>query len=78
MRSTCAIFSKSVFFPALIPLFAIWGLWVTYFTQPPETVSGYKHLHGFVMFVWVLMLVIQSFLMRTNRRQVRQKVRTRA
>ena len=64
MRSTCAIFGKSVFFPALIPLFAIWSLWVTYFTQPPDTVSGYQHLLGFVteqLFLFKCFFVTESF-----------------
>jgi hypothetical protein len=73
MSFTRAIFSKSVFFLALIPLFAIWGFCVTYFTRPPETLSRYDHLHGFAMFAWVLMLVMQSFLIRTNRRRIHRQ-----
>ncbi len=73
MSFTRAIFSKSVFFLALIPLFAIWGFWVTYFTRPPETLSGYDHLHGFGMLAWVLMLIMQSFLIRTNRRRIHRQ-----
>lgn len=67
MNFTRAIFRYSVFFLALFPLFAIWGFWVTYLTRPPETVSGYEHLHGLAMFSWCLMLVFQSLLIRTNR-----------
>lgn len=70
MSFTKAIFGKSVFFLGLIPLFAIWGFWATYFTRPPETLSVYDHFHGYAMFAWVLMLVAQSFLIRTNRRTV--------
>lgn len=73
MSFTRAIFSKSVFFLALIPLFAIWGFWVTYFTRPPETLSVYDHLHGFGLAAWVLMLVLQSFLIRTNRRWIHRQ-----
>jgi hypothetical protein len=73
MSFTRAIFNKSVFFLALIPLFAIWGFWVTYFTRPPETLSAYDHLHGFGMLAWVLMLVMQSFLIRTNRRGIHRQ-----
>ena len=46
MTFTKAIFSKSVFFLALIPLVAIWGFWVTYFTRPQGTVSWHEHLLG--------------------------------
>ena len=70
MNFTRSIFRNSVFFLALIPLFAIWGFWVTYFTRPPETLSGYDHLHGYAMFGWTLMLILQSFLVRTERRDL--------
>ncbi len=73
MNFTREIFSKSVFFLALIPLFAVWGFWVTYFTRPPETVALYEHLHGFAMFAWVAMLILQSFLIRTNRRGIHRQ-----
>ncbi len=73
MSFTRAIFQKSVFFLALIPLFAVWGFWVTYFTRPPETYSVLEHLHGLAMFAWVLMLVLQSFLIRSNRRQIHRQ-----
>ena len=53
---------------ALILLAAFWGFWVTYITRPPETLSGYDHLHGFAMLAWCVMLILQSFLIRTKRR----------
>ncbi len=70
MSLTQAIFRKSVFFFALIPLFAVWGFWVTYFTRPTETLTPFHHIHGVAMFAWCLMLIMQSFLIRTNRRDV--------
>lgn len=74
MSLTSAIFRNSVFFFLLIPLFAIWGFWVTYFTRPPETLSAYDHVHGAAMFGWCLMLIVQSVLIRTNRREVHRFV----
>ena len=68
MNFTQSIFRKSIFFMALIPVFALWGFWVTYFTRPPETLSGYDHLHGFAMLAWTLMLILQSFLIRASQR----------
>jgi len=73
MSFTRAIFSKSVFFLALIPIFAVWGFWVTYFTRPPETLAIWDHLHGYGMFAWVLLLVLQSFLIRSNRRPIHRQ-----
>jgi len=65
-----AIFNNSVFLFALIPVIAIWGFWVTYFTRPPDTLSAYDHIHGLAMFGWTFMLISQSYLIRTNRRDI--------
>ena len=65
-----SIFRNSVFFLILIPLFAVWGFWATYFTRPPGTYNIWEHIHGVAMFAWCIMLVSQSFLIRTNRRSV--------
>ena len=70
MNFTQSIFRNSFFFMAIIPLFALWGFWVTYFTRPAETLSGYDHLHGFAMLAWCVMLILQSFLVRTSRRDL--------
>ena len=73
MSFTKSLFSNSVFFLALIPLFALWGFWVTYFTRPSGSITLFEHLHGVAMFAWVLMLVLQSFLIRTNRRPLHRQ-----
>jgi len=65
-----SIFRNSVFFLALIPLFAVWGFWVTYFTRPPGTYNAWEHIHGVAMFAWAIMLVSQSFFIRTNLRSL--------
>ncbi len=76
MNLTQAIFRNSVFFLTLIPLFAIWGFWVTYFTRPPETLAPLDHIHGVAMFGWCLMLIAQSLLIRTNKRSIHRKLGT--
>ncbi len=73
MSLTNAIFRSSVFFFALIPFFAIWGFWVTYFVRPPEQLSAYDQVHGMAMFGWCLMLILQSFLIRTSRRNIHRQ-----
>lgn len=65
-----SIFRNSVFFFTLIPLFAVWGFWVTYFTRPPETYYYWEHIHGFALFGWCVLLIAQSLLIRINRRSV--------
>jgi uncharacterized membrane protein len=70
MNFSQSIFRKSVYFLTLIPLFAVWGFWVTYFTRPPGSYNTWEHVHGIAMFAWCIMLVAQSFLIRTKRRSV--------
>lgn len=74
MNLASAIFRKSVFFFALIPLFAAWGFWVTYFTRPADTLTAFDHVHGAAMLGWCLMLISQSFLIRTNRRDIHRQL----
>ena len=73
MSLTNAIFRNSVFFFALIPLFAIWGFWFTYFVRPSEELGPYDHIHGMAMFGWCLLLIVQSSLIRTNRRDIHRQ-----
>lgn len=74
MALTPAIFRYSVFFFALIPLFAVWGFWVTYFTRPVETLVRLDHVHGIAMFGWCLMLIVQAALIRSHRRPIHRTV----
>ncbi len=74
MNLTHAIFRNSVFFFVLIPLFAVWGFWVTYFDRPSGTVHPYEHVHGIALFGWCLMLIVQSSLIRTSRRSLHRKI----
>ena len=74
MNLTKSIYNNSFFYFLSIVLFAIWGFWVTYFTRPPETVNSLEHIHGAAMFGWCLMLIVQSFLIRTQRRTVHRVI----
>lgn len=74
MNFTQSIFRNSMFFFIAIPLFAVWGFWVTYFTRPAETLSGWDHLHGAAMFGWCAMLIVQAGLVRGNRRPLHRAV----
>ena len=70
MNFTQSIFRNSWLFFVLILASAFWGFWVTYFTRPDGTVSGWEHLHGAAMFGWCAMLIVQASLIRTHRRSL--------
>jgi len=70
MNSTAAIHRYSFLFFILIPFFAVWGFWQTYFTGSIRPISGWDHAHGIAMFGWCLMLIVQSFLIRKGARSI--------
>ena len=74
MNLTTAIYRNSVYFFALIPLFALWGFWVTYVTRPPETLAVVDHVHGIAMLGWCLMLIAQAGLIRFQRRDIHRQL----
>ena len=58
-----------VYFALLIPL-SILAFWKKYFdvlSDPPDTVTPLLHIHSAVASLWVLMLITQAWLIRTNR-----------
>lgn len=70
MNNNVAPFRNSVFFFVLIPLFAVWGFWPTYFAQVIRPISWIDHAHGLAMFGWCFMLILQSFLIRQGNRSL--------
>jgi hypothetical protein len=42
---------------------AVFAFWPSYFSQP-SAASGYMHVHAAVMASWMLLLVVQPFLVR--------------
>jgi hypothetical protein len=74
MSLTRQLYHNSVFFLALIPLFAIWGFWVTYLIRPAETLTGWDHLHGAAMLGWCLLLIAQAFLIRTKHGSIHRRL----
>lgn len=74
MHVTNAIFRNSAFFFILIPVFAVWGFWLTYFARPSGEVHPYEHIHGLAMFGWCLMLIVQSSLIRVKRRDIHRQL----
>ncbi len=53
----------------LIALLAIIvaGFWPNYFSQPPGEVLASLHAHGIPMLLWLVTLIVQSWLIRTGR-----------
>ncbi len=60
------MYRNSVFFFVALLGFAFIGFWRNYFSDPLGELDYHTHLHGIAMTLWCLMLITQSYLIRTN------------
>jgi len=63
------------FFIALL-LLITWGFYRTYLVQFPDF-KGFTtvhHLHGFVLLAWIVMLIVQPFLIRYGKVELHKKI----
>jgi uncharacterized membrane protein YozB (DUF420 family) len=65
---------NSVYFFVALVLVAIAGFWPSYFSRIHQEAELRVHLHGAAMSLWCLMLVVQSYLIRTDRRGLHRQV----
>lgn len=74
MSVTRALHRNSVFFFVLLPIFAVWGFWPTYFARVIRPLTVIDHAHGIAMFGWCAMLIGQAWLIRSQRRRLHRAV----
>ena len=65
---------NSVYFFVTLALIAVAGFWPSYFSRVHEETELRVHLHGAVMSMWLLMLIGQSYLIRSDRRALHRLV----
>jgi hypothetical protein len=70
---TWGIYPASVFFFAALGVAAVVGFWAKYFSMLREA-APFAHAHGIAMSFWIVLLVIQAYLMRTGRRGLHRQV----
>ena len=56
------MYRASPFFFAVLLLAAIPAFWPTYFAPKKYETDWHVHLHGIAMFLWMLLLIVQSTL----------------
>lgn len=65
-----------LYFALLVPATML-GFWKTYFgilDSLPETMTTVTHVHGALMFLWLLMLIAQAWFIRTKRLRLHRAV----
>ena len=61
------------FFVVFLAL-TVWAFWPSYFARLFEQPSLLHHAHGIVLALWLVMLVVQAQLIRTQRRPLHRQL----
>jgi len=62
-----------LWFAALLVLIIL-GFWPRYFSPAAPTATFGQHFHSFIMLAWILMLIVQPWLIRTRRRSLHRAI----
>src|SRR5215831_4751564 len=70
-----ALYRNGVLLFAIFAAVIVWGFWPTYYAHPWRALPATRYqIHGVLMSSWLLMLLSQAYLIRTNRRAVHRRV----
>lgn len=61
---------NSAYFFIVILLLAIAGFWNSYFSILFSDIDYYTHFHAITMLLWIIMLIMQAFLIRFKKRSI--------
>ena len=74
MKLERTLFQKSYLYFAGFFVFVLIAFWLTYFTKLFDQENYRLHLHGITLLLWCLMLIVQPYLIRTNRRELHKRI----
>jgi len=58
------VFQNSGYYFLLLLAASIAAFWPRYLSKPPARIDAYTHVHAFAMVAWVVLLIVQPFLIR--------------
>jgi len=68
-----ALNRNATFAFACIFLFAFWGFWPNYFSILLDQANWRFHFHGLTLISWCVLMVLQAYLIRTDKRAIHKK-----
>jgi hypothetical protein len=69
------LYRNSVLLFTVFVAVIVWGFWPSYYAHPWQALPATRyHVHGAVMTAWLLLLLAQAYLIRSNRRAVHRRV----
>jgi hypothetical protein len=73
-RPIPGLYAFSARFFVLFLALTVWAFWPTYFSRLFEQPTVLHHAHGIVLALWLVMLVTQAQLIRTQRRSLHRRL----
>lgn len=67
------MFRSAVYFFVLLALFAVAGFWPSYLSRLGEVREFRVHYHGIATGLWILLLIVQAYLMRSGHRAAHRR-----
>ena len=67
------MYPNAVFFFLLLALFSGVGFWPSYLSRLADVGELRVHYHGIATALWILLLIVQAYLMRTGRRATHRR-----
>ena len=64
------MYKNAVFYFLALLVILVGGFWRSYFSQLGGEITLAQYFHGISMLLWVLLLITQAWLIRTNRRPI--------
>jgi hypothetical protein len=75
MQVDRTVYRDSIFFFAVVTAVIVWGFWPSYYAHPWQALPATRyHIHGAAMTAWLLMLLAQAYLIRSNRRALHRQL----
>jgi hypothetical protein len=68
MQIDGVLYRNSILLFAIVSAVIVWGFWPSYYAHPWQLPSARYHVHGVLMTAWLVMLLAQAYLIRSNRR----------
>ena len=68
------MYSNASFWFAGLLVFLILGFWPSYFSPTASSATFGQHFHAVIMLGWILMLIVQPWLIRSRRRDIHRVI----
>jgi hypothetical protein len=68
MQIDGVLYRNSILLFAIVSAVIVWGFWPSYYAHPWQLPSARYYVHGVLMTAWLVMLLAQAYLIRSNRR----------